>query len=98
MNTATTSGPIDAVQRSPGLATLTLAALGIVYGDIGTSPLYAVKETFNPAHGIPLTEANVIGGISAIFWALMIVVGGSPAKSAATRFTRALVRSAGLLK
>ena len=74
MNTATTIGPIDAVQRSPGLATLTLAALGIVYGDIGTSPLYAVKETFNPAHGIPLTEANVIGGISAIFWALMIVV------------------------
>ena len=66
--------PNGNAQRPPGLATLTLAALGIVYGDIGTSPLYAVKETFNPAHGIPLTEANVIGGISAIFWALMIVV------------------------
>jgi KUP system potassium uptake protein len=55
-------------------ATLTIAALGIVYGDIGTSPLYAVKETFNPAHGIPLATENILGGISAIFWALMVVV------------------------
>src|ERR1700737_2284178 len=56
------------------LAGLTLAALGVVYGDIGTSPLYAAKETFNPDHGIPLNSANVLGGVSAIFWALMIVV------------------------
>ena len=56
------------------LAALTLAALGIVYGDIGTSPLYAVKETFNPEHGIPLGEETILGGISAIFWALMVVV------------------------
>ena len=55
-------------------AALTLAALGVVYGDIGTSPLYAVKETFNPGHGIPLTLETVLGGLSAIFWALMIVV------------------------
>jgi KUP system potassium uptake protein len=54
--------------------TLALLALGVVYGDIGTSPLYAVKETFNPDHGIPLTAENVLGGLSAIFWALMIVV------------------------
>jgi KUP system potassium uptake protein len=53
---------------------LTLAALGVVYGDIGTSPLYAVKETFNPGHGIPLNAENILGGLSAIFWALMIVV------------------------
>src|SRR5215210_1114605 len=53
---------------------LILAALGIVYGDIGTSPLYAVKATLNPAHGIPLETSNVLGGISAIFWALMVVV------------------------
>jgi KUP system potassium uptake protein len=59
--------------RKP-LARLTLAALGVVYGDIGTSPLYAAKETFNPAHGIPLNTANVLGGLSTIFWALMIVV------------------------
>ena len=53
---------------------LALLALGIVYGDIGTSPLYAAKETFNPEHGIPLTPDNIYGGVSAIFWALMIVV------------------------
>ena len=56
------------------MAGLTLAALGVVYGDIGTSPLYAAKETFNPDHGIPLNTSNVLGGLSAIFWALMIVV------------------------
>ena len=55
-------------------AGLTLLALGIVYGDIGTSPLYAVKETFNPEHGIPLSPATILGGVSAIFWALMVVV------------------------
>jgi len=55
-------------------AALTLAALGVVFGDIGTSPLYAVKETFSPTHGIPLSTATVLGGLSAIFWALMIVV------------------------
>ena len=57
-----------------GVAALTLAALGIVFGDIGTSPLYAVKETFNPLHGIPLSPVNILGGISGIFWAIMIVV------------------------
>jgi KUP system potassium uptake protein len=56
------------------LAALTVAALGIVFGDIGTSPLYAVKETFSPEHGIPLTAANILGGLSTIFWALMVVV------------------------
>jgi hypothetical protein len=56
------------------LAGLTLAALGVVYGDIGTSPLYAVKETFNPDHGIPLNTSNVLGGLSTIFWSLMIVL------------------------
>src|SRR5262244_2795430 len=55
-------------------AGLALLALGVVYGDIGTSPLYAVKETFNPEHGIPLTPENIFGGLSAIFWSLMIVV------------------------
>jgi KUP system potassium uptake protein len=55
-------------------AALTLLALGVVYGDIGTSPLYAVKETFNPDHGIPLSEATILGGLSTIFWILMIVV------------------------
>ena len=55
-------------------AALTLLALGVVFGDIGTSPLYAVKETFSPDHGIPLEPASVLGGLSTIFWSLMIVV------------------------
>jgi KUP system potassium uptake protein len=55
-------------------AALALLALGVVFGDIGTSPLYAVKETFAPGHGIPLTTANILGGLSTIFWSIMIVV------------------------
>ena len=64
------------VHRGPSQSTaaLTLLALGIVYGDIGTSPLYAVKATFSPDHGIALSQFNILGGLSAIFWALMIVV------------------------
>ena len=55
-------------------AALTLLALGIVFGDIGTSPLYAFKETFAPSHGIPLDDENILGGLSMIFWSLMIIV------------------------
>ena len=55
-------------------AALALLALGVVFGDIGTSPLYAVKETFSHAHGIPLNAENILGGLSTIFWSLMIVV------------------------
>jgi KUP system potassium uptake protein len=53
---------------------LTLLALGVVFGDIGTSPLYAVKETFSAEHGIALTGENVLAGLSMIFWSLMVVV------------------------
>ncbi|CAG0953683.1 hypothetical protein BURK1_00336 [Burkholderiales bacterium] len=63
-----------APHAKPSTSSLAILALGVVYGDIGTSPLYAAKETFNPQHGIPLTPDNVLGGVSAIFWALMIVV------------------------
>ncbi|HTP61110.1 MAG TPA: potassium transporter Kup [Burkholderiales bacterium] len=55
-------------------AALTLLALGVVFGDIGTSPLYAFKETFAASHGIPLDDENILGGLSTIFWSLMIVV------------------------
>lgn len=64
----------DPAHRKQTTAALALLALGVVYGDIGTSPLYAAKETFNPEHGIPLTPENIIGGVSAIFWLLMIIV------------------------
>ncbi len=56
------------------LATLTLAAIGVVYGDIGTSPLYTMKEVFLPSHGIALTEANILGVVSLIFWGLVLVI------------------------
>lgn len=61
-------------QQSKGLAALTLGAIGVVYGDIGTSPLYTVKEIFGESTGIALTSANILGAVSAIFWALMFVV------------------------
>lgn len=53
---------------------LTLAAIGIVYGDIGTSPLYTMKEVFASAHGVVLNQANLLGVVSLIFWALTIIV------------------------
>jgi KUP system potassium uptake protein len=64
----------EAHPQKSSTAGLTLLALGVVYGDIGTSPLYAVKETFAPAHGIALDTENILGGLSTIFWSLMIVV------------------------
>ena len=57
------------------LALLSLGALGVVYGDIGTSPLYALKEVFGGTHHpVPITEHNVLGILSLVFWALMLVV------------------------
>jgi KUP system potassium uptake protein len=56
------------------LAALALGAIGVVYGDIGTSPLYAVKECFDPAHGVPPTPGNVYGVLSLVFWSLLVVV------------------------
>jgi len=56
-----------------GVATLTLGALGVVYGDIGTSPLYAFRETFE-AHHLEVSKTNVIGACSLVFWALIIIV------------------------
>ncbi|MGE0438869.1 MAG: potassium transporter Kup [Gemmatimonadales bacterium] len=56
------------------LAGLTIAALGVVYGDIGTSPLYALKECFARGYGIEPTPENVLGVLSLILWSLMFVV------------------------
>jgi KUP system potassium uptake protein len=57
------------------LPALTLAALGVVFGDIGTSPLYTIKEVFSVGvHPVPLTEANMFGILSLIVWALIMVV------------------------
>lgn len=56
------------------LAALSLAALGIVFGDIGTSPLYTMKEVFASHHPVPVTPENVLGVLSLILWALILVV------------------------
>ncbi len=61
--------------RGRELAVLSLAALGIVYGDIGTSPLYALRVCFAGRHAVPLEPANVLGVLSLIFWTLVLVVG-----------------------
>ncbi|RTL26000.1 MAG: potassium transporter Kup [Rhodocyclaceae bacterium] len=63
----------DSHSRS-GLVGLALAALGVVYGDIGTSPLYAFKEAFTGPHGIDPSEVNVLAALSAFFWAGLLIV------------------------
>jgi KUP system potassium uptake protein len=60
--------------RGSYLALLSLTALGIVYGDIGTSPLYAMRECFHGPHAIEATPANIFGVLSLIFWALILII------------------------
>lgn len=60
--------------RHPKLAATTLAALGVVYGDIGTSPLYAFRECFAPHHGVKINPDSLIGAASLIVWSLLLVV------------------------
>ena len=69
----TPSSEPRAARRGGYLLTLALAALGVVYGDIGTSPLYALRESFYGTHGIAVTPGNVLGVLSLVFWALVIV-------------------------
>ena len=61
-------------QHKAKLPTLILGAIGVVYGDIGTSPLYALKETFAGHHPLPVIEANVLGVLSVMFWTIMLLV------------------------
>ena len=56
------------------VATLAIGAVGVVFGDIGTSPLYTMKEAFGAAHGLALTHDNVLGVLSLVFWSLMVFV------------------------
>jgi KUP system potassium uptake protein len=62
------------VPRGAALAGLSLAALGVVYGDIGTSPLYALMQCFHPVHGVPATPENVLGVLSLVLWSLNFVI------------------------
>jgi KUP system potassium uptake protein len=63
-----------APHAAESLPALSLAALGVVYGDIGTSPIYALRESLHGVHGVAPTAANVLGLLSLIFWALIIVI------------------------
>src|SRR6266704_3603352 len=66
------------VHASPGrhgaTAALVLGAVGVVFGDIGTSPLYALRTAFKPEYGIPLTADNVMGILSLIVWSMVWVI------------------------
>ena len=64
----------QAAPRGRQFALLSLAALGIVYGDIGTSPLYAVRECFHGPHAVAVMPSNILGVLSLIFWALVLVI------------------------
>lgn len=65
---------LTASSHKSSLAALTLAAIGIVYGDIGTSPLYTMKEVFAEEHGLPLNEPNILGVVSLILWGLIVII------------------------
>ena len=62
-------------EKKSRLAQLSLAALGVVFGDISTSPIYAIRECFHGEYGIAVSHANVMGILSLMFWALVMIVG-----------------------
>jgi KUP system potassium uptake protein len=78
MSVETGNYPAEQPLRPPAtgkrLAILTLTALGVVYGDIGTSPLYALRECFRAEHGILPSPGNILGVLSLILWSLVLVV------------------------
>lgn len=76
MTAADLTGAISPPVRPVGryLVVLSLGALGVVFGDIGTSPLYALRECFSGAHRLPVTEGNVLGILSLVFWSLVLVI------------------------
>ncbi len=78
MNTPASSPTHDGAATPRGgarhLLLLTLGAMGVVYGDIGTSPLYAMRECFFGAHSVPPSENNIMGVLSLLFWTLTIIV------------------------
>jgi len=73
MSAITAPAPASS-QHHGSTAALVLGAIGVVFGDIGTSPLYALKEAFSPEHGIPLTPDNVMGILSLIVWSMVWVI------------------------
>src|SRR5690348_9585452 len=74
MSQATAVSHSPKIEGSADLIKVSLAALGVVFGDIGTSPLYAIRECFTLPHGVPVTRENVFGVESLVFWALLLVI------------------------
>jgi KUP system potassium uptake protein len=70
------TSPRNAVHAPPFRAALVLGALGVVFGDIGTSPIYTLQTVFDPTdpHPVPISTDNVYGVVSLIFWSVMIIV------------------------
>jgi KUP system potassium uptake protein len=73
MNTSSPNNHINSKSQA-GLLAISLGALGVVYGDIGTSPLYAVRECFHGKHAIALNPTNILGVLSLVFWSLTVVI------------------------
>src|ERR1051325_156543 len=74
MSASTAASPPAASLHRQATATLVVGAIGVVFGDIGTSPLYALKVAFGPEHGIALTRENVLGILSLIVWSMAEVI------------------------
>lgn len=72
--TSNSSDGSSNAKPGPRFAILSFGALGVVYGDIGTSPLYAVRECFHGHYGIEATTANVLGVLSLVLWSLIVIV------------------------
>ncbi|ATG21732.1 potassium transporter Kup [Ralstonia pickettii] len=69
-----TTAAASTTTKKPALMATMIGAIGVVFGDIGTSPLYALKECFNPEHGVPFSDQTVYGILSMLFWAMTLVV------------------------
>jgi len=74
MNDSTVRPARQTLRQRRATAALVLGAIGIVFGDIGTSPLYALQTAFSPEHGIPLRADNVMGILSLIVWSMVWVI------------------------
>src|SRR5258705_10448260 len=68
------TAPRSGAAGSPRLFPLTLTAIGVVYGDIGTSPLYTIRECFYGPHGFAPTQENVLGVLSLVVYALVLII------------------------
>ena len=74
MNKSAQGAAKGVMHSRQALPALTVSAIGVVFGDIGTSPLYAMKEIFNGHHPIPVTPENIFGILSLVFWSIMVLV------------------------